>query len=348
MDEGLLDQFLRELGSRKVIRTNDSNLSASCPFAQWNHPDGSDSNPSFSISITEPSRWRCFSCGQKGVTIRSLCGQIISYGGLGALSQVAHRWMDAEKGSAPKGGYGLQIFKNDLEKPRWTWHSSQQKEETKFDWDAFAPLTHLLAPYAIERGIPPEQYARWKLGWDKPNNKLFIPIFDEFQIFRGYSMRAIPPFPKETPKYKHAKGFVKDNYLFGECFLDKAQRTGIFVEGFMDVWALEKQGFANVFATMGTSVSDRQLQKIHHWFDSVIIIPDNDKRNEKTGIAPGERAARDLEAKVKEMGKKVIVSPVLTGKKDVGEWTRREICFVLNKISEGHSINLPIRPPAKG
>ena len=282
------------------------------------------------------------------MTIRFLCKRIIDYGGLGALSQVAHRWMDTEQGSAPKGGYGLQIFKNDLEKPRWTWHSSQVKEEAKFEWETFLPLTHLLAPYAIERGITPEQYARWKLGWDKLNNKLFIPVFDEMQIFRGYSMRAIPPFAKEVPRYKHAKGFVKDNYLFGECFLDKTQRTGIFVEGFMDLWAIERVGFANTFATMGTSISDRQLQKIHRWFDNVIVIPDNDKCNEKTGEAPGQKAARDLEAKVREMGKQVVVSPVLTGKKDVGEWTRREILFVLNKISEGHSLNLPVRRPANG
>jgi DNA primase len=148
---------------------------------------------------------------------------------------------------------------------------------------------------------------------------------------------------KEVPKYKHAKGFVKKNYFYGEEYFEPKQRTAIIVEGFMDVWSLDRAGINNVFAYMGTSVSEQQLLKLYKWVDSVIIIPDNDKPNENTGKAAGYEAAKRWEESLKSIGKQVVICPAIKGKKDVGEWTRNQILHMLRFMEEKHSIEIPYR-----
>lgn len=333
MHENLLYSFLTEVGAEQIGRVNSNNLRCTCPFASQTHGSGKDSNPSFTISLDTNSKWNCFACGKKGLTFRSL---------VRALSSVCSRdlssWENSEMTNCA-GQYTLAKKKKNLI-PIDNW---QVEEQLNFNWRDYEHLIAEVPPYAIERGLTEWQIKKWRIGWNKKDNKLFIPIFNHDKWFVGYSERAIPPHAKEVPKYKHAKGFLKKNYFYGEEYLDVTKRTAIIVEGFMDVWALDRAGVNNVFAYMGTSVSEQQLLKLYKWVDKIIIIPDNDKRNENTGKAPGYEAAKKWEEALKGIGKQVFICPAIKGKKDVGEWSCTQILYMLNFLADKHIVEIPYR-----
>lgn len=333
MDEGSLIDFLETIGSTKIKRSNASNLQCSCPFAEWTHPKGVDASPSFSVSTCEPHYWNCFSCGEKGRSLKTL---------VGSFERRSGRSLGMSDGEfvVKKTKYEFR------ETTKWssqTWHTTQEKE-VSFDWKEFEKYTKgEMCPYAKDRKISEEQYARWKLGWIKKGNGLFIPLFNEDKVFVGYSVRACPPVREGTPKYKHAKGFVKQLYLYGEWLRNPLNRTAFLVEGFADVWALDRAGLENCFAVMGTQPHDEQLAKIYRWFDTVVYFQDFDSPNPITGKRPGEEAAKKWRKALLELGKKVVLAPVLKGRKDVDEWLAPELSYVLRFLAEKHSIEIPWR-----
>jgi DNA primase len=331
MEEGLLRSFLEEVGASKIARSNSNNLQCTCPFAEHRHGTGKDSNPSFSISLDTVSKWNCFACGSKGLNFKSLVRALGSLGGRDLSS-----WENAEKsGEEGKKEYSLAI------KGPKKWAFDAAEEEKFFEWKDYEHMTKRVHEYALKRGLTKDQLEKWRIGYNQEEHRIFIPCFDVDGVFVGYSGRAIPPHEKTVAKYKHVNGWLKKLYLYGEEYLDTTYRTCILVEGFMDVWALDRAGYNNVFAYMGTSLSEWQLFKLYKWFDTVIIIPDNDPINPTSGKSPGRDASIRCQKAINNVGKRAILSPVIKNKKDVADWTVQEIHYVLLKISVEHNIQLP-------
>lgn len=328
--ENILFNFLSEVGMGKISKTNSNNISCTCPF----HSDGGEQNPSFSISLDHYSKWNCFTCGRKGLTFRSLVRAISA-----EQSRDLSSWENAELTNMEgKRDYTFCKKRNALPMADWV-----KEEEKAFYWRDYEHFSHEIHPYIFERGVTDWQVKKWKLGYDKKDNRLFIPVFDYKKNFVGYSGRAIPPHEKSVPKYRHARGFLKNRYFYGEEYFNFEHRVAILVEGFMDLWALDKLGYENVLAYMGTSASDFQKMKLLKWVDHVLIIPDNDQINQKTGLRPGFEGAKKWETALKELGKSVKISAVIKGRKDVGEWTSQEIFYMLQRNSEVLKIKFPRR-----
>jgi DNA primase len=328
VDEFSLIDLLGTIGSTKIKRCNGNNLQCTCPFAEWTHPKGVDANPSFSVSLQDPHMWNCFSCGNKGRALKSLVSR---------FEEKSGRTLGISEDSfvVKKERY------DPASKTKWNggWYSTSEGE--KFEWKNYEPwTTGEMCPYAVKRNITEEQYRRWKLGWNRQGNGLFIPLFDELGWFVGYSMRACPPLSEGTPKYKHAKGFVKQQYLYGEWLRNPQNRTAFLVEGFADAWRLDRMGLENCFAVMGTQPHDSQIMKIYKWFDTVVYFQDFDNPNPMTGLRPGEEAAKRWRDALLKIGKKIILSPVLQGRKDVDEWLDRELMYVLRFLADKHSIEI--------
>jgi DNA primase len=329
-DENILISFLHEVGIGKISKTNSNNLICTCPF----HSSGNEKHPSFSISLDHYSKWNCFTCARKGLTFRSLV-RAISF----EQSRDLSSWENAELTNMEgKRDYTFCKRKNAL--PMLDWN---REEEKAFYWKDYEHLVHQVHPYIFERGVTDWQVKKWKLGYDKKEHRLFIPIFDYQKNFVGYSGRAIPPHKDTVPKYRHAKGFLKNRYFYGEEYFNFEKRVAILVEGFMDLWALDKLGYENILAYMGTSASNYQMMKLLKWVDYVLIIPDNDKVNPKTGLRPGAEAAKNWERSLKALGKTVKISSVIRGRKDVAEWTSQEINYVLKLNSDILQVQFPKR-----
>jgi len=121
--------------------------------------------------------------------------------------------------------------------------------------------------------------------------RLMFPIRDAQKRLVGFGGRALDD---STPKYLNTPQspvFNKGRLLYG---LDRA-REGIqdgevvVVEGYMDVIGTHQQGFSNVVASMGTSLTDAQVSLLRRVARTVVLALDPD-------VAGQEATLRSLES----------------------------------------------------
>lgn len=334
-EQGIL-RILAALGVSRS-RKSGSRITAPCPLAPFRHANGVDRNPSFSIEINSvgPSQFKCFACGISGKKTLSL---------LYAWKEATGNWLtdlhgfirDQEGGSPREqldrfGGYRSRQTSRDHGESAWNAAGYERKfaPADVEEWMGQVPR------YVLDRGVTVEQAKRWELGFDRDRQRLVIPLRDEHRRLVGYSKRAI--HDEDVPKYLHAKGMARDQYLYGEHMIDRSCRTGILIEGFFDVWAFDRRGYRNALGSMGTAVSATHILKMRKWFDRVIVFPHNDPKPDPTPLdeagaeapelqrrdpplPPGLKMARDYCAALVTAGVKAGVAPVVDGRKDPGDW----------------------------
>ena len=138
---------------------------------------------------------------------------------------------------------------------------------------------------AVESGL----VQKWPDGtWhDFFIERLTIEIKDENNKLVGFGARSLD---NKLPKYinpPQTSLFNKSQLLFG---LNKAansiKREGvcIIVEGYMDVFAAHSEGFENVVACMGTSVTKEQLELISKYAEKVILCLDSDIAGRRASV----------------------------------------------------------------
>jgi hypothetical protein len=204
-----------------------------------------------------------------------------------------------------------------------------------FDLKDYARFLTKIPQYAIDRGITVQQAVRWRIGFNTEDQRLFIPIFDTNNKMVGYSERAI--HENQYPKYKHATGFERNEYLYGMQFIDKSNPIACVSEGFMDVLNLDRNGVTNCFAVMGTAISHTQANFLSQ-FKEVWIFPHNDQKD-KDGNSPGMTSALVLKKMLDKNNVKSIFAPFVEGKKDVGDWTSEELEDILSQLRQQSSRN---------
>jgi DNA primase len=113
--------------------------------------------------------------------------------------------------------------------------------------------------------------------------RIIIPIIDKQGDVLGFGGRAI--FENDKPKYKNTPQsvlFDKSSILFGINLISKYRKDRvdinalILVEGYMDVISLNQAGIVNVIASMGTSLTIQQCEKIKTIVNNVYVCFDGD------------------------------------------------------------------------
>ena len=138
---------------------------------------------------------------------------------------------------------------------------------------------------AVESGL----VQKWPDGtWhDFFIERLTIEIKDEEGKLVGFGARSLD---NKLPKYINTPQtslFNKSQLLFG---LNKAKNSiknegkCIIVEGYMDVFAAYSEGFENVVACMGTSVTKEQLELISNYTEKVILCLDSDIAGKRASV----------------------------------------------------------------
>lgn len=269
-----------------------------CPFGH-NHASGRDKHPSLSViygGVT--SGWKCFGCNDKG-TIRYLAKKYNEeFGDSRALEFI--RSFDDKRSygerAITKGSYESEQAKKiarmykkapDFKKPI-------TEDELKYFLEEYPE-------YALERGIQPKQILKFEIGYDPHEDRMIVPVRDMHGKLLGVSGRAIDP--ERKPKWKHYPGLNKELVLYGERWMDIHNPTCFIVEGFFDVIALDGMGVKNIFATMGTSISDIQMQKLVRFFKNIIFIPDGeDVHSSNAGLKFAETYGKKLLIKIPRVG----------------------------------------------
>ena len=121
--------------------------------------------------------------------------------------------------------------------------------------------------------------------YDRYYSRLIFPIFDIRDRIIAFGGRVLD---KSLPKYVNSpeneiyhKG--KTLYLMNFAKRNRQDRI-IIVEGYMDAIALQKSGFDNAVASLGTALTDDQARLLKKYTDNVIICYDQDSAGQNATL----------------------------------------------------------------
>jgi len=170
-------------------------------------------------------------------------------------------------------------------------------------WDA-------LKQYLMERGYAESELLAAGLvieaeaggTHDRFRNRLMFPIQDIRGRIVGFGARVLDD---SLPKYLNSPQtliFDKSSCLYGinlAAAAIKQQNLVVIVEGYMDVITAHQNGFSNVVASMGTSVTEKQVGTLKRLTKNVALALDADAAGEEATLrAIGYENTLEAEAKV--------------------------------------------------
>ncbi|MDP9236486.1 MAG: DNA primase [Chloroflexota bacterium] len=123
-------------------------------------------------------------------------------------------------------------------------------------------------------------------AYDRFRHRLVFPIRDERGRVAGFGGRLLPGEAlgagEHQPKYVNTSQspiFDKGAILYALDLAKDAIRTqgvAVIVEGYMDVIAAHEHGFANVVASMGTALTERQVGLLKRYTRNLVLALDAD------------------------------------------------------------------------
>ncbi|MFQ6122036.1 MAG: DNA primase, partial [Dehalococcoidales bacterium] len=280
------------------------NLSGLCPFHSEKHP-------SFFI-YPEQQSWHCFGCNTGG-DVFSFVMKKENIGFGDALRLLAQRTgvtipsrfeQEERKGEKEKlyqvNEAAAQYFHNlllnspDGKKARSYLASRGFSAKTIADFQLGFSLNsrESLKQYLSERGYAKEELLTAGLmveaedgkTYDRFRNKLMFPILDIKGRVIGFGARVLDD---SLPKYVNSPQtpiFDKSSNLYGVNFAAasiRQQDMAVIVEGYMDVITAHQNSFSNVVASMGTSVTEKQVSFLKKLTKNMILALDADAAGEE-------------------------------------------------------------------
>jgi len=132
--------------------------------------------------------------------------------------------------------------------------------------------------YLINRGFSAHALEYFEVGFSVSQNRIVIPVRDEKFKVVGFIGRAIDN--DTMPKYKYTDKFPRRNLLLNLCNA-KQHDSVVVVEGSLDHIKVYQAGFPSVVSTMGSTVTEGQIELLNKYFNTIIIFADNDEAGEK-------------------------------------------------------------------
>jgi len=120
--------------------------------------------------------------------------------------------------------------------------------------------------------------------YDRFHGRLMFPIQDTRGHITGFGARVLDD---SLPKYINSPQtslFDKSGSLFGINLASSAIRKhdlAVIVEGYMDVIIAHQYGFANVVASMGTAITDKQVNTLKKLSGNLALALDADSAGEE-------------------------------------------------------------------
>lgn len=138
-------------------------------------------------------------------------------------------------------------------------------------------------------------------SYDRFRNRLMFPIRDAQGSVIGFGARALDD---SLPKYLNSPQtpvFDKSSSLYGIDQAKKAIRQNnlaIIVEGYMDVLTAHQYGSEDVVASMGTSLTEKQLVMLKGLTRNLVLALDADAAGEEATLRSAETVGQVLSDKV--------------------------------------------------
>lgn len=261
-----------------------------CPFHSHNFR-----SPSFQINL-QKRLYCCYSCGAGGHIRRLLYHfDIPLFDGINTQEEYVDK---------------LQNLANDLKK-------EFQLDESEINQADEKELSNYryFHPYLLERGFTREIILRNKIGFNKENATITIPIYFK-DVYYGALQRTVI---NSIPKYIYPKNLQKSS-LFYEPIPVKLEdeEVEIYVEGPLDALKIAQFGY-RVRAILGCQMSGTQLRMMENSPHKIILALDNDD--------PGHKGIEDILQRTHRPDIEILQLP--EGIKDPGEMNKEDFDNVL-------------------
>ena len=176
--------------------------------------------------------------------------------------------------------------------------------------------------YFYGRNINDSSLEHFLLGYSEKQDMVVVPVFDETKKCLGFVARSI-----EGKVFKNSVGLPKSKVLFN---LNNVKRQKlIVVESSFDVIRLHQVGF-NAVATLGATVSKRQLNLLQQYSSGVVICPDSDDA--------GSKMTKKILDNLKDKSVELVS---LKNVKDVGDLSDEQMLDLFSKYS-GNTLILAV------
>lgn len=155
--------------------------------------------------------------------------------------------------------------------------------------------------YYSGRLITEESVRKFALGYSEKQDMVTIPVHSPDGIEVGFVGRSV-----EGKDFKNTPGLPKSKVLFNLHRVKSSNKVYV-VESSFDAIRLDQCGFAAV-ATLGANVSNYQTDLLQKYFNSIVVIADNDE------------AGGNMKDKIIErLGSRVTVVKLDKQYKDIGD-----------------------------
>lgn len=161
--------------------------------------------------------------------------------------------------------------------------------------------------YFEGRRVTKDSVAKFDLGYSEKQDSVVIPMQSPEGMTIGFVARTI-----EGKEFKNTPGLPKSKILFN-LHRVKASKTIYVVESSFDAIRLDQVGFPAV-ATLGANVSSSQMGLLKKYFNSIVLVADNDE----AGSIMADRL-------IEKLGNLVTVIRPDKKYKDIGDMTDDEI-----------------------
>lgn len=341
--EDLIDEVISQNDIVEVIseyvalRKSGRNFMGLCPFHR-------EKTPSFCVSL-DKQIFKCFGCSEGGNVISFIMKleNLDFWDSVEFLAERAHIDLSRyeiktfqNKKNQDNANLKETLFKinkevgiyyhNNLMQILESNNYSEVKEyikKRKFDLKTikkfgigYANGTIPLYDYLIQKGFSKAEIlksgiivenAKGKI-YDRFFSRLMFPIFDIRDRAIAFGGRVLD---NSLPKYVNSPEndiYIKGKNLYAMNLAKKEKLDSIIiVEGYMDAIALQKSGFTNTVASLGTALTEDQARLLKKYTDNVIIGYDQDGAGQ-------EATMRGLDILTK---RKLNVKVLILDKKDV-------------------------------
>ena len=263
---------------------------------------------------------------------------------LHAMNRLAASWYQ-ERLKSPEGAAALAYLKERGVSPAMI--DAFQLGYSPENWDALKTyLTRMgtVENDAVEAGLLSRNDESGRT-WDFFRDRLMFPIHDRQGNVIGFGGRQLrepaPDAPGYNPKYVNTSAtsiFDKRSSLYGIHRAHSSIResnTGIIVEGYMDVIAAHQHGYHNVVASMGTALTENQVEQLKSLAKNFVLALDPD-------TAGQEATLRSLEASWKVIG----IQSASSGRSQGVLYQRDPITLSIAALPEGKDPDELIRHDA--
>lgn len=161
--------------------------------------------------------------------------------------------------------------------------------------------------YFNYRKITNVSWSKFSLGYSEKQDMVTVPVHSPDGMPIGFVGRSI-----DGKEFKNTPGLPKSKTLFNLNKIKSSSRVYV-VESSFDAIRLDQIGFPAV-ATLGSSVSNIQIELLQKYFNNIIVIADNDE-------AGGNMKDKIIE----KLGSRVSVIKLNKEYKDIGDMTDENI-----------------------